>query len=579
MEALQKFLSKPKIIKIQILFYLFVARASNHMRKYHKERYVDDIIKDLKPDQSESIETKSSELCNDRPHRWWNTRAWEGVPKVNRKLKAYGSVSTLWMIYVVLRNTFSLHKFVALINPSDIQPHCLLVGKLVLDDTYGIQDRAATLLAAFHLAWRLSQKFLFKCYTLNFMVFMLQDDRDLKRFYTSIDEQNCYRRSHTTRASKDLMLNVELDVCEVFLRELMCYPIKRETETLYILRPNRTAKSRRDLRTYMGKATAWVLVPFVAFSITFGSYVISHITADITYIARYPRCFPLLEQLHATGNLDWHSVTLKNHHFVSFVADFLENIIIWLDSAAALSLALMNYVIQQDLLVYWHSINEKLQLTSWKFRLNLIVYNLNQWTTSYDSNKIEYQIVNSNMLKVRSGGLIFHVSPKSFKPVYRQSLELDNLVLELQSELTDFFCQIERADMFVSDIMSTYVLFWLSSVADGYYYAFSDEMAQFPRSVRITQIITFVFISIVSVSLFKLHRCTTKTYRMICSLMSYDQSKYKCGFIKVLEFYTTRNRSTYTVFREYPFTITTYLSIIGYTFSCFLMVESLFRKR
>jgi hypothetical protein len=70
------------------------------------------------------------------------------------------------------------------------------------------------------------------------------------------------------------------------------------------------------------------------------------------------------------------------------------------------------------------------------------------------------------------------------------------------------------------------------------------------------------------------HRRCLKAYPLLCSLMALDQSSHKKQFTEILDYYAKR-KTCFTLYRLYPLTTTTHLTIIGYTFSCFFIVSSM----
>lgn len=153
--------------------------------------------------------------------------------------------------------------------------------------------------------------------------------------------------------------------------------------------------------------------------------------------------------------------------------------------------------------------------------------------------------------------------------------ELENLIYVLQAELADFFKQIEQVDVIVSDVLSAAFLIWFSTFALITYSTLTKSMVGNPYGIRFIQAIGFSAISVTSLMLLTLNHHTNKSYETICSIMAYDRSKFKKQFLKIIEFYTKRNCSSYTLFHSYPFLATTYLTAVAWNFSCATIVENL----
>lgn len=79
-------------------------------------------------------------------------------------------------------------------------------------------------------------------------------------------------------------------------------------------------------------------------------------------------------------------------------------------------------------------------------------------------------------------------------------------------------------------------------------------------------------------SLLTLQRLSLRSYVTICSLMAYDKSGLSQGFCTILDLYQ-RRKNCYTLMRSYSFKSTAFLRLIGYSFSCFFLIVSLFRNQ
>lgn len=589
--ALRRYLGRPKVIKLQLLLLLVISRIHHSVEKYYKKYYADDrVIKELKLENGlwPLLETSPSMINVGNPTaNCRKSNRFQGVKpilEIPSKLRWYNCFSTSWMIYCVVKRTLILDKLVALFQPK-LPAHCYILSRFIFTDE--LHNQAGVLISLFHLSWRFSQKFLSKCQNLSAATFMMQDEDDLNRFYGLMNAKHCYNS----------LYNVQLDINEHFLRQTLCYRVKIETGinasnayvyTIYRLRPNRTIEARRKLFSYIAKVTTIFVFAFSSMTILITLNVTCQICSDVKYLSRYPGCFISLEERHKRGELKWYSVTPTGHHLISGLIDGVENFILWWDSGAALTFVMtLVYVLNYDLLAYCDSLSKKLQLELWKAKMNWID---NYSFESFDDDKplndpyldVErYQLMNRRVYQEK---VQIVKGPSTIYPIHRPLHKLpfvptDGTILVLQSELSDFFWQIGKVNLFMTDFLSACIFMWFITVAVVNYYAFGRTVGSVPVEVRLIQLFGFLILTFLSVSLLELRRSTMKLYPLICSLMSYDRSKYKYGFMKVLEFYTSRNRTTYTLFRQFPYSSTTYLSIIGWTLSCFFIIDNLFRKR
>jgi len=326
------------------------------------------------------------------------------------------------------------------------------------------------------------------------------------------------------------------------------------------------------------------------------------------------------------------SVTLTWHRIVTLAFDGLENLILWFDSGACLTFNfILLYMLNHDTLIYWRSLDQKIQNLLEQVRADfesrqcksydqlLLLHqgdpfdpiwadilednNLKDIFESNDSpsesheaatlssinpDRSRRRLTRTNMIideqeylvgdssfptNTRVVQRLYNNSNDKFKPVFA----MEESIYYLQSEIRDFFSQVESCDHFISMVLTCVVFVWLLTFAGLSYSAQSNKQLTLPIQIHIIQLYHlsgFVFCSAVAL---ELHRKCLRTYTRICSLMAYDQSKHKKSFFKILEFFTKRKRTMYTIFRQYPYSPTTFLSIIGWTFSCYFIMESLFR--
>ena len=153
--------------------------------------------------------------------------------------------------------------------------------------------------------------------------------------------------------------------------------------------------------------------------------------------------------------------------------------------------------------------------------------------------------------------------------------ELERSIETLQSAMFDFFLQVERADLSMSDIITEALFVWLCSFLVSCVYTMLG--GYIPSSLRSLQLNIFVLLTLMCRILVKLHLlCTGRAYTSLCSLMALDQTKLKANYPKLLDFYLSpRNRTTFTLIQRVPIVPTTYLAILGWSISCFFMFQGL----
>lgn len=342
------------------------------------------------------------------------------------------------------------------------------------------------------------------------------------------------------------------------------------------------------------------------------------------------------------SSLDNWSFTLTTHRIVSFASDYVENFIVWADSGWSLlyNTAFCS-LLNQDVMICCERLQAKIAMflkrAKLEHRLRMQQQQLNDSTNKLEDTFDELAYHHKSTLEPYR----FLRPPASFKDAclrdshlssYRKQLThsglnsdtnyfyskpsmdighhqrrrqgewglelrhntirlsssstsssssssgFDQAIFELQSEIKDFFDQISTADEFYSTFLTAYIIIWFCTRSALSYYSLKVTKLDVPIAVHMLQVFNFCLMSFLSWNAFQLHGACIRTCRLMCSLMAFDQSRYKKGFAKILDFYCNHKKCGYTLFHQYPYTPTTYLSIIGWSFSCFFIIHSLFKQ-
>jgi len=157
--------------------------------------------------------------------------------------------------------------------------------------------------------------------------------------------------------------------------------------------------------------------------------------------------------------------------------------------------------------------------------------------------------------------------------------QLEGHVSDLHAQIFDFFTQVERVDVAASDILTSAVAFWLGTFTALSFYLMLNQDVELTPSLRFLQIAGFFMISTLTRALLTLHRTCTKSYVILCSLMAYDQTTRKLDYIKLMAFFSgDRRRTSFTLFRTILFTPNTYVTMIGWSISCYFITYTFFGK-
>lgn len=546
------------------------------------------------------LETNLFELASDAGQ--WD---WRGVPEKPWLQKLYDAFSIFYMCYALIRSCFKRLLFPWLDQLLGqwvgLPARCIFMGHFIFHPS--IEELALILFTSFHLSWRLTQRFSGRHYMLGAGTFLLQSERDIKRFLKLMwENRNGFylTNSHvpinfdladgcpivalvTSRLEKyaDLRALIcdskaKLSVHEHFLRHLMCYEVYSERGIYYKLRPNRTLEAHRKLAHHLVQAFTFCACLLLSTVVTFTPVVVLIILSDYFYAQHYAGCSPQLDRLLAAGKLGYLSQSFSGHHLVSDLWDNVENAVVWFESGIATTLVLgFTYFLNCDILLYWQHLHQRLQLASRlmqrQFRLQLQLElgepkarHLRLISSLAEDERMFYSCASSLAVNSAPGG---SRSPEWLLDEQRGQLSV--LINDIQYEAIDFFLQVEQADLIVSDILTAAILIWLISWAALTFYSLAEMDESVPLIVKAVQLFGVFVITLATLYLLTLHKCCTRSYKLICTLMAHEQThRTKRQFIKLLEFFSERNRTTYTLFQHYPYLATTYISIIGWSFSC-----------
>ena len=535
----------------------------------------------------------------------------------------YATFSTYWHVYNFLRAVAPelFLPLIGLVNATDLPNDCFLMSR-----TAGLPhstDRVLSgLLSFFHLGWRGSQRFFMRPYNISNVFQMFEGEKVIERFLVQYVKpcRRCLPAVVCTNPEHDIQLDLptddELDSEQRYFTEILCFKTVRKTSgegestTEYYLRPNRTKSARFFLRNNLGLMTA-VNGAFCAFALLSAVlFVVWMLVLDPEFIKRYPGCSTGWESSRAVGKS---TIAWGAHRSISTLFDLIANIILSMDTALAVSFAVSpSQLIIYDLIMYWTSLSTRIEdclrlarqyndyygptETGWLVAGAEEVGNFFFGYRNVSTSEIDRLVQQDLRLRELEGGetqddgctqralgrrrlRLSEVAAASGTPLIphqaRLMRDLERDVASLQSALCDFFLQVERADLFLSDIITAALFIWLGSF--GTLCVFSMFGGYVPPTIRTFQLAAFILVTGMSRLLVGLHlMCVGKVYTSLCSLMALDQTKLKRRYPKILAFYLApRNRTTFTLIQRVPFVPTTYLAILGWSVSCYFISLSL----
>lgn len=544
--------------------HMLVREAPNSEILTEKPNQIDQSRNHASDTQPEENQIKKPEVAFD-----------SGFPPKATFVKYYHRVSSCYMVYVIIRNILRYQDFLSSSLGLELPTHCYLPGQFRLFSTEA--TRFGLLLCTYHQLWRfLFRYFPRKKFRSDMIAFLLQDDQILERQYQTAGK--CYTFAE----------GLYLSPRDRYVRSLMYYEVQHPTKSLYRLRPTRTRLAKQELVHELSVCSLFSLsIFFILFCIIFPptAYAVFN---DKHYVQSYPKCYPQLDEWNREGLLDVAlSITMKNHRIYALLFDVLENFILWMDSGFALFLVMsIAYNLNCDVILYSSYLHRRLEETLYRLRLETALLEADEEMDQLSDGRMFQRDFNAKgpLIDRRRHLSIYPAqSPnfsKSVVPISRlgESQGLKNLIFEVQAETFDFFYQVEIIDLIVSDLMTCATLIWTFTFALVTYSSLvNKDVNDSQIGPQFIQAMGFGTFSFSSFFLLQLNRRTGRSYRTLCSLMAHDRSEHKKRFIEVLEFYKGHNCSTYTLLHLFPFYPTTYLTIVGWTFSCFIIVEKLFR--
>lgn len=543
-------------------------------------------------DEGKRHEFNAFELAPDAAE--WH---WRGIPKKCLFLKVRDFVSTSWMAYACIRVLLGerLHQAGKWLlgGFTNLPGHCLFPGRVVLHPT--IDQFMPLCMGAYHLGWRTWQRFASRRYMMSLLAFLLQSEHDLDKFYKLMEakrhsiyiastsqqptrspslsarsfqmqpvlEYTDFDRSLAPPSPPPLLDSSQIDgarmvgVHEHFLRHLMCYEVQKDRRILFKLRPNRTLEARRKLAGWLTRCIIVSMFSYSLLATLFGPAIFLVGLSDFRYAQIYPGCCPKLDHLVAQKQLHFWSFTLTGHRLYALVCDQLENFCLWVDTGVEVAfVVLLTYLMHYDVLLYWKHLHTRLESVLERVRHE------------------------QHLVELGTGRASLSEGPRlSGKLSNLGSLVSESEIDELQFEIFDFFRQVEKVDQFISSVITTTIIIWLTSSAWLTYAFLVQYDEEYPLILKLTQSVVFLVLTIGTNELGKLHRCCLKSHRLIWSILAQPRPDPKAQqrFIRVLEFFKERNRTTYTLFHRYPYQGTTYLTVIGWSISWFFVAYSLFR--
>lgn len=528
---------------------------------------------------------------------------WQGIPKLHWLIVWYESFTTVYFIYVLIKNfainqldrTELLYYLGAKIN----QPlRCYLPGRFYVTTLDAVDVPAANICVLTHLIWRAIQWSHRQQMTLH--NFLLLTRRDLKLYYSTVNMSTIHQNNNDTSARNT--------ITKCFLNETLSYPLpqflgeKKTIRSQFRLRPGRTQQANDRLRKWFSLTTllSIMLVSFIS-SIIF-PLIYLRLISEIHYKTKYDSCDlgpPWAAEINPAERK--YSLYIRWYRFMFLLVDLVENLLLWIETGISAFMgmglaALLNY----DLMVYLYNIHDNvIQLTSFIVKMDPSKQ-IDTCDTPINWRPSESALNNRENSEDQTDDEFVDQELNKFGPfkVDESTLmqnNLDVMMHELQFQIHDFFRQIERYDTYMSDVLTLTLLIWFSILmtyikvsVNGFAwlpellvsYDIASQTNLKPGTSPYHLMIVFtpiILVTLISFALLVVHRRCMITYRYLCPLIATYQSHRKLTLITIMDYFVER-RTCYSLFRMSPFQPITYLSIVGWSFSCFFILRSLLER-
>lgn len=500
---------------------------------------------------------------------------WLDFPRFIKIFKWLHRLEMIWMIYVLFKYLApglinSVVESLQLRHPA----HCYTLGRFLFMEH--VSEMIAVLFVTYHLTWRLVQELAYNPIFLGVLYLLAIDDRDIANYYWMLDGKQHHSMSKSVRRLSSLRRNstgqVKILIEDLpendnnsqqvlaaaieqpsrfksglqMMHDVMSFRIIYRTGARYKLRPNRTRAAYTKLRDYMRRTTIFCSLSFISLTILITSILVISFVTDKRYLRAYAGCDSQLDQLAREGKLTESSFHFTPHEMLYLTFEVWENFILWAESGCTMTFgASLAFLLEYDLLIHWKHVNGRVEML---LELSRDMCSTNG--TPQGSSRVECNV--------------------------KEQRQIDHLIFELQMEFQDLIKQIEHVEDYLTDAISILLFVWFSLLA-FYTYTTSVDRGQLPLALHLTMLYILFMTTVICILILTLHRRCLTTYPKICSLMAHDSSKHKRNFIGIMDYYLQK-RTCFKIYRCWPLTASTYMTLIGYSFSCFFILAALNRR-
>lgn len=547
-------------LKFQVLFVLYSQCIQRAIRLNHKRR----IGKIYKSIVGFVPQDKTIQRCFTSPIDW----IWRDLPDF-WLLRWWERFETVYLVWILIKNIINSSwvenqlKQNGLLEQPTAAPRCYLLGRLYMSDVQLLDETICNWACLIKTCWRMTQYSHKQKMTLHY--FLLFSQENLQNYYRDyvIGE---YKGHYLVRSKRASGSHLEEALVSGFFHDTMSYKVSStDMRYAYRLRPNRTQKSYRVLRKRFIDLFLLIGISSVMFVLVISPFALMRFVSKQHYEIYFHGCGMEMYWVRASS---WPLLPEVNwYRLIMFSWDIVENIVLWIESSTAGYYGLhLLVMVHFDIQIYLQDLHRKVADC-----YKILLSKQERLTIKRSNSDCNDKIVTSNT-----------------KGSHLDS-EIDEMIYELQFQLHDLFKQIKRSNSYISDALSIITVLWLTVFLVYAYVSIngmaytpgvqSDSLKQQNMSpyIMLVVLIPMVYILFLGWYLLSIHRQCLCMYQLLCPILAMYRSDRKLTLLPVLDYFKDR-RTCYTIFRISPFLPTTFLSIFGWTFSCFFILRSLFDR-
>lgn len=595
----------------------------------------DHVYKAIKSYHDEKISNIYQMVYGKRMHKTHFPRLdkwdWRGIPRVHWLLIWYANFNTCYCLYALIKNLGLRYIKDWFLYPLDLhlapQLNCYLPGKLYISGFPLVDLTLSNVCTMLVLLWRLIQYW--HKQEMSVLYFMIFTKRDLHYYNIKYINKRCDENTQTSmgQPEKTAQMSFEDAIVEKFFHGTLAYRVPMiadhsTTREVFRLKPNRTQEANNLLRKIF---SIYSLVSSMALSLItaiVAPLIITNLVSTKHYETYYPNCgIEMSWIIRDHDSLDSYSfigllTAINWPRLYLLMFDILENTILLLEfGISTFCGTALIMIINFDLLLYWRRMHTNVTwLCDYIISRREVIptflakrkHSLTRMNTKNDGSIYICCLCSgsssssSNFRRKSSSSLMMRLLKQQHcndlvnckHAQHNQHNQLDILINELQFQIHDFFREIKLADVFMSDVLTLAFHVWFG-IFLAYTYVFITAYAHtlvdqttseinsgsqsgiLPHHLFII-LIPMLAVTLISGFLLILHKRCMLTHRYLCAIVAMYQGKI--SFVSVLDYFKDR-RTCYSLFRLKPFLPTTFINIIGWSFSCFFIVQTLFERR